>query len=88
MTDRDVQDEQRLTRIETTLSDMRMRLFGLDGESGLIGSQNAKYEAAMVKISEIQRMVWIALGVWVGWSFLTGSGSASLSAVLKFLAKP
>jgi hypothetical protein len=85
-------DGERLASIETTVNDMKLRLFGLDGDSGLIGTLHAMHAANTSKIEEIQKHMakwgWFAFGVYVAWTFVTSSGVVSLSSAIKLLSKP
>ncbi len=82
-------DGERLASIEVTVNEMKLRLFGLDGDSGLIGTLHEIDAAHTAKIEEIQKHMakwgWFAFGVYVAWTFVTSSGVVSLSSILKLL---
>lgn len=75
--------------IREIVIDLKARLFGLDGESGLIGRIQRMHDSNTAKIDEIEKTIskwkWLALGIFITWSFLTSSGFVSLKTVLEIL---
>jgi hypothetical protein len=71
---------ERLVMLEVLVKDMRSRLFGIDGDSGLIGALTERMQEMERRVS---KLTWILVGVYMGWAFLTSNGVVSLASVLK-----
>lgn len=78
-------DGERLASIETTVNEMKLRLFGMDGESGWVGAQKAMHAANTIKIERIEKYWWLALGAVIASMVLTGNGTVSLTTLMKLL---
>ncbi len=70
-------DSERLMAIETTVRDIKARLFGDDGEGGRLGS----YEE---RITKLENWRWWVVGIAVGLGMAVGgAGKQLLAAILK-----
>jgi hypothetical protein len=78
-------DGERLASIETDVKDMRLRLFGVDGETGWVGAQKEMHASNTARVERLETWVKLGLGVIITALILTGSGAVSLSSLLKFL---
>lgn len=80
-------DGERLASIETTVNEMKLRLFGIDGESGLVGTVYDMHAANTARVDRLETWAKVGLGIIIASMILTGNGAVSLSTLLK-LFKP
>lgn len=78
-------DAERLASIETTVGEMKLRLFGIDGESGLVGTVYNMHATNTERIDRMETWCKIGLGVIIGFMVLTGNGTVSLTTLIKLL---
>lgn len=78
-------DGERLATIEAIVNSMNLRLFGIDGESGLFGTVYEMHAANTAKINKFEKWGWMALGAVIGSMIMTGNGTVSLTTLLKLL---